>query len=246
MAEQHCYFLELPKEMRLLIYAELLSPKLVVLRSYDSPSIIGKPEADVATSRFFRSLEPHCRGSTHPEILRTCRIICEEGQPMLYMPNTLRLNLSFGSGDTDWNDGLQFDVRKLGHIRQLQELTVDLVTTPKTAEEDVAHSVFLAGCFSAVLSLDRLAINVPLFQAQEEGSIDSQTHSQMLSAWSNVGSPKVVAVYCADVEQMPLQNCSWQKITGAEWTQCEGGQSDGDAVRPNMLLEALKRSFPEA
>ncbi|KAK5118597.1 hypothetical protein LTR85_008062 [Meristemomyces frigidus] len=70
--DERCHILRLPKELRLIIYEELLSLEKIYIESYDTPSIRELSEYEVATTRFYVY---RLEGSASPHILRTCRQI---------------------------------------------------------------------------------------------------------------------------------------------------------------------------
>lgn len=88
--ENPCLFLDkLPPELRIIIYRLVLVTDEPIS---DSPSV--------------RRKEPMCRRH-HPNLLRTCRLIYSEAQPVLYSENTFQLRI---------NEALPGDVKFIGRL----------------------------------------------------------------------------------------------------------------------------------
>ncbi|KAK5730625.1 hypothetical protein LTR15_000562 [Elasticomyces elasticus] len=140
MAKQPCYFLALPKELRLQIYEYLLRPDCIQLHSYDHETLA----ADATV--YYADMDRILPRSLHPQILRTCRQVVDEAQATLYAPDHLRLKPAVRRYDF-LNMNLlarPFPASRLCQNRSLQTLTVKFCTSFATMAADLLHSIGLA------------------------------------------------------------------------------------------------------
>ncbi|KAK4894920.1 hypothetical protein LTR27_007042 [Elasticomyces elasticus] len=137
MATQPCYFLAMPKELRLQIYEYLLRPDCIQLHSYDH---------ELPATVYYADMNRILPRSLQPQILRTCRQVVDEAQATLYAPDHLRMKPSVRR-DEFLGMGLfarPFPASRLRQDRSPQTLTMELCTSFETMATDLAHSIGLA------------------------------------------------------------------------------------------------------
>ncbi|KAK3616731.1 hypothetical protein LTR56_025764 [Elasticomyces elasticus] len=155
-----CYFLELPKELRLQIY-ELLSPHSLSLISYDWPDIAGLSPSEIASTRVKRKIHSDENEHYHFSLLQTCRQLYAEAISTLYLPKHLDLYPSREEPVTAVA-APPFPAVRLLDLKSLQTLTVFLCTTEETAAEDLAHSQFFIGSLRRTLKVQELVVYLPV------------------------------------------------------------------------------------
>ena len=102
-------FMGLPKELRLCIYEHLLQPATIEMFSYDSPSVVGMANHEIAKTAFYASTFGKI---LTPAILRTCKAVFDEAQATLYAPKVLDLHPSI-EGPRGPEDGRHMDAFRL-------------------------------------------------------------------------------------------------------------------------------------
>ncbi|KAK4894917.1 hypothetical protein LTR27_007039 [Elasticomyces elasticus] len=150
-----CYFLELPKELRLQIY-ELLTPHSLSLISYDWPYITGLSPSEIASTRVKRKIPED--GDEH---YHTCRQVYEEAISTFYLPRHLMLYPACDE-KTEALAAPPFPAARLLDLKSLQTLTVHLCSTEDTAAEDLAHSQFFIGSLRRILNVQELIVYLPV------------------------------------------------------------------------------------
>ncbi|KAK5136417.1 hypothetical protein LTR08_003062 [Meristemomyces frigidus] len=219
MAEPRCYILELPKELRLIIYAELLRPHTLRVYWFDKPSIVGMAAQEIATTRCFTySREEEVpRQPLYPGILRTCRQFYAESCQLLYTPEVLRL---YPLSDTRWTREGKLNMENFRTARRLQELVLELIATPLTALEDVAHSTFFAGCFRDDIQPGTVVVVLrDQYEQNDEPNDNFNAFESMLSTWSKMLRPAA----SLKVELMSGWDnvccwAAWKRSATGEWS----------------------------
>lgn len=140
MAAERCHLLELPSELRQVIYDYALpKPDCINVHSLDSGYTEGVRNSPVPPTFLSSGL-----AMTGVTLLRTRRKIYEEAMPNLYSP--LDLELSPALSKEDSRGGVHFPVDQLAGLKIVNKLTLTLFTCAETIEEDLSHSRVLADC----------------------------------------------------------------------------------------------------
>jgi hypothetical protein len=230
MARPRCFFLELPPELRLHIYSYLVKPETIEIYSFWSgrPYIWDMPE--VAASLFHAVTTPS--GPMHgldPNILRTCRLIHQEAQPLLYQPVSLHLRPSIYEDKSKMGEPY-FHPSKLRNIRSLSTLQVHLLVLTDSFKEDLEHMRLLMPCLSSKLEVGTLSIHIEdeigtaaFFDRQEKGMRDT-----VLAMLAIIGSTVKAKGY--QVERKDISPWLWEKSFEDSWTghQIESSQGKSD------------------
>ena len=216
-------FLELPKELRLCIYEYLLKPALIEIYSFDVPSIVGLDDDEVAKSRFYA--DP-VGTRLYPEILRACKTIHAEAHSILYMPTSLELRSTFQHTREEVSKELDhvIDARKLGEVRQLDELCLDLTAIKGSKDEDLAHSRVLAKLINPRMKISTLAVRVRRAYDYndyefEEAETDPDTMMEIFNIWASVIRATTVKLTAIETEDGNKTTCviGWSKHNGEDW-----------------------------
>ncbi|KAK5741809.1 hypothetical protein LTS12_024486 [Elasticomyces elasticus] len=245
MVTQPCYFLALPKELRLQIYEYLMRPDYIQLHSYDQPSAAGIAMEELAQSRIYcgnlHGLESPQR---YTQIVRTCRPVNDEAEATLYTPDRLVLDPAvrrFCAGG-EHNAALPpqwFNAGKLRSIRSLRSLEVHVCTSSSSRNEDLALSLCFAESLSNVkktggfvlhlVDLWHPSCDVGGMQTIVENLEDlikiwmpfaKATGSRVKVLWGEGGDP------------------TWRKNAKGEWNECP--ESDmGEDYRASGRVERL-------
>ncbi|KAK5118562.1 hypothetical protein LTR85_008027 [Meristemomyces frigidus] len=239
--QPRCYFLELPKELRLQTYELLLMPRKITIRSYDTPSIAKMSDEEVAKTAFF-ALPP---GDLDPQVLRVCHQIHGEAGRLLYSAPYLHLRPSFANFRRRGKaKDCAIDTTRLQVHRQLEKLRVDLVVTTGTLNEDIRHSQVLRG-FYASLRAKHMRLSV---RDREESSADNNSGLHptldglvvLTAIWSKSAA-------CGDLSVRHSQSGEsgggWRRLSGDGWADSLPEEKRVDVVnlyRRAKVFEELK------
>jgi len=206
-----CRLLELPPELREPVYAELLTPIGVEIRANDAPRTTGTPASTVATTRFHGRAFREDAETLHPAILRTCRKIYQEAEPLLYKPRVLRI--SPRATEPASPDKL-FDVRKLRFIRRLEGLHIHLWTLPSRMDLDTQLSTCLTENVSPDLTVSLLVLTLP----DHRERIVFGAAACMARDWFRVA--RVTDVTTVHITSPISNGRSWRMVLDGEWKEC--------------------------
>ncbi|KAK5687876.1 hypothetical protein LTR17_026689 [Elasticomyces elasticus] len=256
MATERCYLLELPKELRLQIYEYLLRPECIHLYTYDSPTIVGLSQDEIARTRVyhqFTSDDPPM--DLHPHILSVCHQVYDEALASLHKPYTLQIEPSCGgSFHQDLATGKTvlriFDATRLCNVRILPTLRIRLCTGYTTGIEDIAHSTFFATLLRAVSVVKKLELRTSVGWEEEEEVDDDTSEEQkylsnleaLVKIWGDLKLKTDMHVRFEYDEDW----ISWCKEKGGEWhdgPDSNPGSDYGVSGRPIRLFKAVKAAF---
>ncbi|KAK3621754.1 hypothetical protein LTR56_009713 [Elasticomyces elasticus] len=256
MATKPCYFLGLPKELRLQIYDYLLRPDCIKLENHDSPTIIGLSQDEIARTRVYhRFTNDYPSTDLHPHILRVCHQVYEEALPSLHKPYTLCIEPSLSGPCQSFHDSITgktvlriFDAARLCNVRILPTLHIRLCTSGATGIENIAHSTFFANILSNVSEVKMVELTIS-DTWEEDDAVDPLEDENYLSnleamikVWGDIKLKTDTHVWFQGNED----SIGWCKRKGGEW--CEEPYSSpeseyGRSGRPARLLEAVKAAF---
>ncbi|KAK5687877.1 hypothetical protein LTR17_026690 [Elasticomyces elasticus] len=255
MATQPCYFLALPKELRLHIYDHLLRPDCVQLHSYDD-ELNGAGATmveDGGVPVYYSDVHEMHPRSFHPHVLRSCRQVLNEAKAVLYAPEHLIMNPSVRKDDWINDDETDDEETSLATkplfagplrpSRSLQFFTVCLCTSWSTVANDLAHSIYFAGLLEKKcvreLKLEVVdAYATSLDEAASESVMVSM--EDMIKTWTaTVNARRVRIQIRCDASCTRI----WSKDGSGEWHEAPESHSSDDSkvtARSERLFAAVK------
>lgn len=207
MEKPRCYLLELPAELRVQIYNELVLPTTVRIGTMHEPIVADMRELFVTTTCFY--FRQYYTEKLHPSILRACRQIYQEAEPLLYQPSIVQLQLCDGVSKVT-----PFEVRKLHSIRHLEELHITLKTVPATKNLDVNLAKLLSKHINPNLSVGRLVVDLP------NHYMNDIFHAMMRMAHYFFKAAKSAQTTTVHLRSEPCGRASWQKERNGEFRDC--------------------------
>ncbi|KAK4894921.1 hypothetical protein LTR27_007043 [Elasticomyces elasticus] len=254
MTTEPCYFLELPKELRLQIYDYLLRPACIRLCTYDSPTIVGLSQDEIASTRVyhqFTSNDPPME--LHPHILRACHQVYDEASASLHKPYTLQIEPSWGGPFQQLQDQVtgktvlrNFDAARLCNVRILPILCIELCTSPLTGNEDIAHSTLFANILRTVSEVKKLELCISdAWEEDHDGdSSEEQTYfsnlESMIKIWGDTNLKTDIHVWFKNIGN----RVSWCKGKGGEWREDPDSDSVSACASPSIcIVKAMLTHF---
>ena len=209
-------FLGLPKELRLNVYDYTLRPHTLRIYSYERDSVQDDTNDQLARTVFWT--EPSTM-EVWPQLLRTCKVIHDEAENILFSPSNLDLCPSFAEGGPDENDAL-FDATKLFRIHRLEQLKLELIATARSRTEDVMHSRILKECISPGATIGKVVVRIRDTHSNEyipgENRPNLNAMLEVLNTWNGVlksANYEVLVIADDDVEI----EAGWSKTGNGPW-----------------------------
>ncbi|KAK5136416.1 hypothetical protein LTR08_003061 [Meristemomyces frigidus] len=192
MKQPRCYLLEIPVELRLRIYEELLPQTEVLTLSVEDDDEGSDAPLTLYTNGYRCQCFLTCKCSRrYTSILRTCRQIQAEAEPLLYSPVVLRLQpTGFAS-----NKEKPFDVRKLRLFKRLHDLRIEYDNLYEW--KIVTHSAFLRRHLGPALSVDRIHIDLCVKHNPDATDMSIDNAIRWLEAVGKAGTT-IVHVFAYD------------------------------------------------
>ncbi|KAK5687875.1 hypothetical protein LTR17_026688 [Elasticomyces elasticus] len=242
MATAPCYFLNLPKEIRLDVYDYLLQPDYIDLETEGNPTLVGLSNEDIA--RVLEYTIP-----TSQKVLRTCSQIYDEAVATLYKPRKLEIVPS----DTRMKPAgypplHKFCTARLRDILILPTLEIAVLTTAHTLAEDALHSAFFTAILRPGTVVKKLILHIGDGWSEYDEPAEAERHfaglSQIVKDWGKSGFGAFIRLRL--ISLCTNEQIEWHKIKGEQWREAPESHVGGsyrNTGRPDRLFEAVKDSF---
>lgn len=231
--QRRCDLLELPKELRLMIYELSLQSSKITIVSYDTPSLSGLSQEQIAKTRYFAQLPDE---SCSPQLLQVCRQLNEEAIPVLYTTSYLQFRPSYWHEKHEAEDNYRIvDVSRLRTAHPFDKLRVDLIVAEQSINEDISHSKHLLASMKHAIFAKRVlfVIHDGLEYVSKPGRPKPVMEGlkALLHLWSPVAKCHELRVrYRVEDEVNPKE--TWRKIYGEAW---EGRHLGAEVGEPQAV-----------
>lgn len=215
--------LDLPKELRLQIYEELLKPSELELWTWGFTGCISKSESRCHARPIGKRL--------FTAILQTCKLIHDEAWVVPYTPASIWYRPRMQSRPPYTSRGA-FNLELLKHMRRLDTLELEVITDSAKVEDDKANFLAFASKLHASLKVKRMDLTI-----RERGceGLDHDNNRELDAAIEQVrlwlvhlSLETAHCVLALDVNRRHI--AVWEKTCGQPWV---------DRLAPETELQRL-------
>ncbi|KAK4907881.1 hypothetical protein LTR49_023155 [Elasticomyces elasticus] len=253
MATAPCYFLNLPKEIRLDVYDYLLQPDYldleIDLETHGDPTLVGLSNEDIARTRVYHTWYPKGTQALHPQILRTCSQIYDEAVATLYKPRELEIIPSDARMKPAGHKPLhKFCTARLRDILVLPTLDITVCSIAYTLAEDALHSAFCTAILRPGAVVNTLILHIEDGWSESDEPVEAERHlaglTQIVKDWGKSGFGAFIRLRL--ISLCNNEQIEWHKIKGEQWREAPGSHVGGkyrNSGRPDRLFADVKDAF---